>query len=136
MTALSDQARVRLAALADQLIPAGPDGLLSASAAGIAGPLLDRALLVDPGLEALFSRMLDAVAEGASIWHLRDVDPALFERVAEAVAAIYFMAPAVREQIGFPGREPVLARIDIVDIEDILVPVLEAGFEPRAVDAV
>jgi hypothetical protein len=33
--------------------------------------------------------------------------------------------------VGFPGREPAPARIDIADIEDLLVPVLEAGFGPR-----
>lgn len=134
MTVLSSQARRRLAALADQLIPPGPGDRLSASAAGLADALLDQALAVDPGLADLFPRMLDAIPEGAAVWHLRDADPVLFERAAEAIAAIYFMSPAVREQIGFPGREAVLARIDVGDIEDLLVPVLEAGFEPRVVD--
>lgn len=134
MTPLPESARDRLATLADQLIPDRGQVRLSASAAGVSGALLDRALGIDPGLADLFDRMLDAIPEGAPIWHLRDADPALFERAAEAVAAIYFMSPTVREQIGFPGREPVLARIDVGDIEDLLIPVLEADFGPRAGD--
>jgi hypothetical protein len=33
--------------------------------------------------------------------------------------------------VGFPGREPLPTRIDVAANEDLLVPVLEAGFGPR-----
>lgn len=130
---LTDHERTRLNALADQLIPARGTDRLSASQAGIFGPLFDRAALADAGLPQLYRDALAGLPENAPIWQLRDSNPVLFERIAETTAAIYFMSPEVRAEIGFPGREPRPARIDPAQIEGLLMPVVEGDHEPRPI---
>jgi hypothetical protein len=120
----------RLEALADALIPAG-DGRLSASGAGVFGALLPDALAYAPEIVPLCRRVLAALPGDVEVWTLRRSDGPLFERFAETVAAIYFMAPEVRAAVGFPGRVPVPARSDPDDFADLLMPVLEGDFGPR-----
>jgi hypothetical protein len=120
----------RLNALADALIPAGADAI-SASGAGVFGTLLPAALGYAPEILPFCRKVLAALPDGAGIAALRTHDPALFERFAETVAAIYFMSSAVRAAVGFPGRAAVPARIDPADLEELLLPVLAGDFEPR-----
>lgn len=133
MKRLTDGERVRLAAFADVLIPKGSDGALAASEAGIAGPLLEKVEEYAPERIALLHAVLARPEPdpAAALAGLKAEDRATYDAFAEMIAAAYFMSPAVRRRVGFPGREPVPARIDVADIEDLLMPVLEAGFAPR-----
>ncbi len=132
---ITDRQRARLAALADALIPAA-EGHLSASAAGIAGPLLDRVALHAPERLVLLLKVVDDAGDTvpeAALAALKADDRARFDAFCETIAAAYFMAPAVRRQIGFPGRDAVPARVDVTEMEDLLMPVFESDFAPRAV---
>lgn len=133
MKGLTDGERARLAAFADVLIPKGGDGAPSASEAGIAGPLLEKVEEYAPERIALL-RVVIARPEpdpATALAGLMGEDRGTYDAFAETIAAAYFMSPEVRRRVGFPGREPVPARIDVADIEDLLMPVLEAGFGPR-----
>lgn len=133
MSGLNQAERVRLAQLADLLIPKA-EGALSASEAGIAGKLLDEIEKHAPERIALLRRVV--AGKGTPEEALRALvgsDRSAYDSFCETIAAAYFMAPDVRRKVGFPGREPVAARIDVADIEDLLLPVLEAGFEPRRI---
>jgi hypothetical protein len=130
---LNPAERQALAALADVLIPPSPKGL-SASEAGLGGGLIDMLETHAPERLPLLRRAI-ALGAGttpeAGLAALRAEDPAAYDNFCETIAAVYFMAPAVREAVGFPGRLPRAARIEVSDIEDLLMPVLEAGFAPR-----
>ncbi len=126
--------RVLLGELADALIPPAP-GALSASQAGVADHLLAQAAVYAPSLPALLRRIIGKVGgrpPHAALLSLKQSDSAAYDSFCEAVAAIYFMSPEVRTTVGFPGREPKPARVDVAELEELLMPVLEAGFAPRA----
>ncbi|MDX3974883.1 hypothetical protein [Shinella sp.] len=132
---LSLSERALLARLANTLIPPAP-GCLSASEAGIAGECLDQALSYAPDLVAMLRSVIGAVGNATpqqALLALKQSDAAAYDAFCETIAAIYFLSPAVRAAVGFPGREPKPARVDVADLEDLLMPVLEAGFAPRAV---
>jgi hypothetical protein len=130
---LTSAERTALGALADVLIPPSPNGF-SASEAGLVADLPDILESHAPERFALMRRAL-ACGEGTTpenaLARLRQDDPAAYDRFCETIAAVYFMAPKVREAVGFPGRLPKPARMDAGDIEDLLLPVLDGGFAPR-----
>jgi hypothetical protein len=131
----SPDERRALEHLADALIPAAP-GCLSASAAGIGRDLLDRiAEHVPERLWLLRHAIGQAATPAAALARLRGEDAAAYDLFCETIAAAYFMSDTVRAQVAYPGRVAVPARIDVTDIEDLLLPVLERGFAPRAVPA-
>jgi hypothetical protein len=129
----SDPERRAMERLGDALIPPGP-GALSASEAGIGGHLLDRIRDLVPErvplLRQVIDRAGDAPAESA-LAALKQTDPVLYDGFCETVVGAYFMSPEVRRLVAYPGRVPVPARIDVTDLEDLLMPVLEQGFAPR-----
>jgi hypothetical protein len=132
---LSLSERSILATLADTLIPPAP-GCLSASEAGIAGEGLEQALSYAPSLGDMLRRVIGTVgnaAPQAALSSLKESDAAAYDIFCETIAAIYFLSPEVRTAVGFPGRDPKPARVDVSDFEELLMPVLEAGFAPRAV---
>ena len=132
----SEAERRAFAALSDALIPSAR-GHLSASEAGIAGPLLDRVAAVVPERLALLRAVIDRTAgqdPAVALDAMRQEDSVAYDGFCETVAAAYFMAPVVRDHVRYPGRVPVPAKSDVVDLEDLLMPVLEAGFEPRGMD--
>jgi hypothetical protein len=104
--ALSDAQRAQLGAIADELIPAG-GGMPSASDAGVSGQYLDDVLTSLPDLRDALDTTLAAVdglepAEAIAV--LRE-DPAGWGVLTAIVPAAYFMNPAIREAIGYPGLE-------------------------------
>jgi hypothetical protein len=133
MTELEDEQRLRLAALADVLIPGGA-GLPSASAADVAGRWIDRTLAADPGLAVSVLAVVTGDVEDPHM-HMKSVqheDPVLFERFAFAVAGAYFMNPEVRRRFGYPGIAPLRLPAAPGEAEyyledDILAPVIERG---------
>jgi hypothetical protein len=131
MNGLNEMERARLAQLADLLIPKA-EGALSASEAGIAGKLLDEIEKHAPERIVLLRRVIQRQGTPAeALLTFLPEDRAAYDGFCETIVAAYFMAPEVRRKVGFPGREPVPARTDVSDIEELLLPVLEAGFAPR-----
>jgi hypothetical protein len=129
--------REMLAALGDVLIPPSP-GQFSASEAGLGGELADILERHAPERIALVRHAVGfagSATPALAIARLRAEDSAAYDRFCETVAAVYFMAPKVRDAVGFPGRLPKPARIDVTEIEDLLEPVLESGFAPRPTPA-
>jgi hypothetical protein len=97
--------------LADQLIPARHQMPGASSAAGFR-EWLGRALAVR---RDLLPAVREAIARGrtddpaVAVRDLRENDPDSFLTVVTVVASAYYMNPAVRRLIGYPGQEPTLA---------------------------
>ena len=101
-----DEARSRLALLADQLIPAG-DGMPSASEAGVAGEWLDAIVAAEPGFgPALASVLAEADVSDAAgaLKRIETTDPNGWGTLTTVVAGAYFLNPAIAEKVGYPGR--------------------------------
>ena len=121
--------------LADVLIPSAP-GFLSATEAGVGDDLLAQATTYAPTLPALLRRVvatLDGGAPQTTLLSLKQDNPAAYDAFCETIAAIYFLSPQVRSSVGFPAREPKPAKVDVSDLEDLLLPVIEGGFAPRVI---
>jgi hypothetical protein len=106
MTAFSDQRRAQLGAIADQLIPAG-SGMPSASGAGVAGQFLDEVLAARPDLAAPLEAALASVqglSAGEALAALRENADG-WGVLTAVVPAAYFLNPAMRAAIGYPGLE-------------------------------
>ena len=95
------------AAIADILIP-DAEGMPAASAVGVHEDVLDRILGLRPDLAEAFRRGI-AFARGKDA---RVAAEALNQEDAQALTAIgliasagYYMAPRVRDLIGYPGQE-------------------------------
>lgn len=132
---LTQAERAVLEKLADALIPAAP-GCLSATDAGVGDNLLAQATTYAPSLPALLRRVVVKVGERTpqtALLSLKKDDPAAYDVFCEMIAAIYFLSPQVRAGVGFPGREPKPAKVDVSDLEDLLLPVMEGGFSPRGI---
>lgn len=133
--ALTEAERAVLDGLADALIPGAPNAL-SASQAGVADHLLAQAAGYAPNLPTLLRRIIGTVdgrPPHVALLSLKQSDGAAYDSFCETIAAIYFLSPKVCTAVGFPGREPKPARVDVAELEELLMPVLEAGFGPRAV---
>ncbi|MEV1289085.1 hypothetical protein [Micromonospora sp. NPDC049679] len=138
-TELGDASRARLAALADVLIPGG-SGLPSASEADVAGQWINRALAANGDLAGAVTQVLATPgAPDEVLSDLRLSHPDVFERFAFAVAGAYFMNPAVRDALGYPGIAP--RRLPAADGEaeyfledDVLAPVVDRGSIYRRVE--
>lgn len=125
-----ERARSTFAGLADTLIPAA-GGMPSASQSGAAGEWLDAVLAARPDLSepllALVARV-DGRDPATVIADLQANDPSAFGLLTEVVPNAYFMNPAVRELVGYPGQvglDPDLAWPP--DWLDLLEPVIERG---------
>ena len=102
---LSDERRAQLGAIADELIPAG-SGMPSASEAGVGGQYLDEVLAARPDLAAPLEAALESVdgRRGPRSRALRE-DAGAWGVITAVVPAAYFLNPAMREAIGYPGLE-------------------------------
>ena len=125
MIAFDADARARLAALADALIPAG-DGMPSASEAGVAGEWLDAVLAAEPGFGPPLAAVLeqaDAADPAGELRRIESTDPDGWGTLTTVVAGAYFLNPAIAERIGYPGRRaiPVDADPDPDWLEDGLI---------------
>jgi hypothetical protein len=103
------EARARLAALADALIPAG-NGMPSASEAGVAGEWLDAILTADPGFAGPLAAVLEhadvADPEGA-LRKIETTDPGGWGALTTVVAGAYFLNPEIAQRVGYPGRRAI-----------------------------
>jgi hypothetical protein len=103
---ISDSRRAQLGAIADQLIPAG-SGMPSASEAGVSGQFLDEVLAARPDLAAPLDAALasvDGLPGDEALASLR-ADPDGWGVLTAVVPAAYFLNPAMRAAIGYPGLE-------------------------------
>ena len=103
------EARARLAALADALIPAG-DGMPSASEAGVAGEWLDAVVAAEPGFGPALASVLDAADVSDPAGELRRIettDPAGWGTLTTVVAGAYFLNPEIAAKVGYPGRRAI-----------------------------
>ena len=101
-----DEARSRLALLADQLIPAG-DGMPSASEAGVAGEWLDAIVAAEPGFGPALASVLaeaDVSDPAGALKRIETTDPNGWGTLTTVVAGAYFLNPAIAEKVGYPGR--------------------------------
>ena len=102
---LDNDARQTLIALADLLIPAS-GRMPSASQADVGGVWIDRALAARSDWTADLVALLER-ARGkdyhAILAEIEASEPATFTMLTELVAGAYFMNPAVRKLIGYPG---------------------------------
>lgn len=105
-TPLDAEKRMRLATLADELVPAG-DGMPAASDVGIHETLLDRVLLSRPDLAQPLTRALDSDVDdpAARLMTLATTDWPAYQALVEVVSGGYYLHPRVRKLIGYPGQE-------------------------------
>ncbi len=138
--ALTDAQRAQLGAIADQLIPAG-GGMPSASEAGVAGQYLDEVLTslpdLGPALETALAAV-DGLEPDAALAVLRE-DAAAWGVLTAVVPGAYFMNPAIRAAIGYPGleRRPIDASAEPDYLQDgLLDSVIARGpvFRPTPTD--
>jgi hypothetical protein len=103
---ISAERRAQLGAIADLLIPAG-SGMPSASQAGVADRFLDEVLAarpdLGPPLDAALAQV-DGLEAATALTALRG-DAEGWAVVSAVVPAAYFLNPAMREALGYPGNE-------------------------------
>lgn len=126
---LTSEQRERFTTLADVLIPAA-EGMPSASQAEVPGRWIEDALGYRPdlvsGLESALQAAGDLPAEEAIEILNRDHIPA-FEALGTLTAGAYFLNPAVRDLIGYPGQVPTPPKDDTDTYFDLLENVVERG---------
>ncbi len=119
--------RRTLARMADELVAQGGD-MPAASAAGVAGDLLDRCLAAAPSLLEPLLALLDEAPEneapdggiGCFVRQLAESRPDDFAVLSTTVVGAYYLSPEVRKKIGYPGQQPsplsVAAEPDYLDM--------------------
>jgi hypothetical protein len=103
---ISEERRAQLGAIADELIPAG-SGMPSASDAGVSGEFLDEVLAARPDLAAPLDAALasvDGLSAVEALASLRENADG-WGVLTAVVPAAYFLNPAMRDAIGYPGLE-------------------------------
>ncbi|WP_165899837.1 hypothetical protein [Borborobacter arsenicus] len=105
--ALTAELRACFAGMADVLIPAYKQ-MPAASAVDVAGPFLDKAIgaredLLEPLIRGLEAQSAVPAAEGIARLYVEDQEA--FEAIATLASGVYYMIPAIRELIGYPGQE-------------------------------
>lgn len=132
---LDDSSRARLSVVADFLIPSSGD-FPSASEAGVADELIDRALGFRPDLAAEFEQGLAAV-DGAdldgSIDRLIARTPEQFEALSTLISGAYFLSPAVQKALNYKPA-PRQAHDDVDTYVDMLEAVVDRGFDIHGAD--
>ncbi|MFC9362979.1 hypothetical protein ACFTZB_41235 [Rhodococcus sp. NPDC057014] len=115
MTHLSEQERQTLWRVADVLIPATATrpGLRDADPDGL---WLERALTARSdlvgALQAELARLETVPDLEPAVIDLHESDRARFEVLATAVSGAYYLVPAVRELIGYPGQHRTPPRLE------------------------
>jgi len=105
--------RDRFEHLAGALVP-GPSSRLSPVQLRLGGDRLDEVLRARPDLWAPLRLILEsAVGDAAQrVEAIRTSDPEAFAALATAVAGAYYLDPAVRLEIGYPGQEAISTKPD------------------------
>lgn len=129
---IDEPLRATLARLADALLASAAD-LPLPSSIGIQHEWLDRVLSARPDLETPLRTVLERAGDRdprEEAARLAREDARSYLVLATVVAGAYYMHPAVRAAIGYPGQTPRLAADDPDDeamTEELLRPVRERG---------
>jgi hypothetical protein len=124
--------RTRLARIADVLVPAYGE-MPAASAVGISGDLLDKALRARPDLADDCRRAIHGCSEPPSLKALEQLgadDPNGFSALLVLVLGGYYMSAEVRKLLHYAGQEAL--RIDVGELpayieEALLDEVIDRG---------
>ena len=129
---IGEAERAAFGRMAEVMLP-GTDTMPSAGQAGVPGPGLDEVLVARPDLAVPLGRALRDLGGSFSLEALAgylSVDEEAYSALTLCVAAAYYLAPEVRDLIGYPGQEArsfdpyeYVAWID----EGLLDPVTERG---------
>lgn len=126
---VTESVRAALAQIADLLIPASAR-MPSASAAGVAGELLETTLRIRPDLwHRIYPVLVECESKDPSAV-LKDVetrDSSTFDAITEFVAGTYFMNDRVRDLIGYHGQESTPSLMEMSEFADLIAPVVERG---------
>ena len=109
MSKLTPDLRASFAAVADFLIPAYKK-YPSATSVGVHEKMLDDVLGFRPDIVEAFMRGLTAIDTAVlsdSVNALYKADPDAFNAISLVASGGYYMAPQVREVLGYPGQEAV-----------------------------
>lgn len=117
MSNINDQVRSTFSRIADVLIPEA-EGMPSASAIGVQTEMyLDRILGLRPDLSEAFFRGISS-SEGkdpkTAAEDLNAHDSEALSAIGLVASSAYYMAPRVRELIGYPGQQSVTFDADAV----------------------
>lgn len=118
---LSPELRTAFAAVADLLIPAYKK-YPSATSVGVHEKMLDDVLGFRPDIADAFLRgvaAIDTADLSTSVNALYKEDPEAFSAISLAASGGYYMTPAVREILGYPGQESV--PYDPHEVPDFLI---------------
>lgn len=130
---LTDAVREQIGRLSDEIIPPH-SGKPSASEVGVHTQHIDAALRSRPDLIEPLTVALKALDAGID---LSEIDEGALTSVIELIVVCYFMAPAARRSIEYPGQLPVpIAEGEAeyyLEEGDILQPVIARGSRWRPV---
>jgi hypothetical protein len=133
---LTPSERARLAALARTMVPGGA-GQPGAAALALEGAPVDEVLRIDPARVAPLRRFLalDGPADTlADVEAMAQADPDGFAALSVVLANAYFMHPATRDAIGYPGQEARDSSVGLSDADmDLVAEVKARGPVFRAV---
>ena len=126
---LTDEQRAVYSRLADVLIPSA-EGMPSASEADVPSKWINDALGYRPDLVPAFLQALEIGADGeaeAAVVRINSTDSVAFDALGVLTSGSYFLNPAVKELIGYPGQVPSPAYDDTATYIDMLAAVVERG---------
>lgn len=115
--------------MADVLIPSA-EGMPSATEAEVPSKWIDDALRYRPDLEP---HLIRALAFGAryeakqAVEGLNAEDVEAFDALGVLTSGAYFLNPAVKKLIGYPGQVPSPANDDVDSYIEMLTKVVERG---------
>ncbi|MCL6548460.1 MAG: hypothetical protein K6T30_06090 [Alicyclobacillus sp.] len=133
---LKDQHREVLAGVADAMIPSW-GGMPSATEAEVLTVWADEVLKLRQDLREPLFRAIRILKEAElltppeRLGHLQQEDPEAFNALGVTLAGAYFLNPAVREKIGYPGQRP-RVNYEAEEVPDyvrdgLLKPVMDRG---------
>ncbi|HZP95516.1 MAG TPA: hypothetical protein VFC31_04135 [Candidatus Limnocylindria bacterium] len=113
--ALPAAERDALGRLADAILPR-TETMPAASEVGVPGVLIDRVFRTAPALAPRVRAALAGIGAdpSASLAEMRRDAPSLFRDVMTAVCAAYYLAPEVKDRLGYHGQEA--RRIDVHEL--------------------
>lgn len=112
---IGDADRIIYRALADCLLPAS-DAMPAASEVMVAGEMLDKVLEWRPDLAPDLLRGVAASRDAepaAALDGMQSGDPDAYRAIRTAALGAYFMAPAVRDALGYGGQQSRPVPVDV-----------------------
>lgn len=102
---LTDNQRITLGELAEELIPPSP-GFISADEAGVATIFIDRVLAARMDMSGAFIALLEEAEKDPRgfIWRVQAQESKRFELLTFFIGGAYFMSPRVRAWLGYEGQ--------------------------------